>query len=511
MSSPLRALAAPIYIPSLIYSIGNGALQPVIVLAALDIGFSEAGSSAVLGVSGVVGVFTAPMLGSFITKVGDRRSLVIASVLALFALAISLSALLYSDTSYAEVAFIGGIVAIAISLNVWTLARQAYIADSLPGMWRGRGLSTLGGVLRIGVLVGPLLSTALIALWGLSSVFVMNGVTVAISLALILRYLTPVQPLADTSSIEAQAIEAQAERVEQQEREEAEEQALLDAHAELQERPELVELEDRDELAGQEGQPAVEPAIDVDDLAVIDGHEAGEPVVPAESNVDAAMAKRPRSGRNMPSDSHPLGVPRPDLRSTIIAGIGITSLTVLRANKNVIIPLWGTALGLDHETITLAFAASALIDTIMFYPAGKMADRRGRLWALLPSLIIMSFAIGLMVTWSTAVGFFVGSILLGFGNGFGSGILMTLGADLSPSQNRATFLGYWQAIANSGTAAGPFVVSGLTALIGVAAGLWATAALGLFGAIWFRALLPGTYRRLGLTLRGMPIEPEDTK
>ncbi|MEZ7897560.1 MAG: MFS transporter [Flaviflexus sp.] len=511
MSSPLRALAAPIYIPSLIYSIGNGALQPVIVLAALDIGFSEAGSSAVLGVSGVVGVFTAPMLGSFITKVGDRRSLVIASVLALFALATSLSALLYSDTSYAKVAFISGIVAIAISLNVWTLARQAYIADSLPGMWRGRGLSTLGGVLRIGVLVGPLLSTALIALWGLSSVFVMNGVTVAISLALILRYLTPVQPLAGTSSIEAQAIEAQAERVEQQEREEADEQALLDAHAELQERAELVELEDRDELAGQEGQPRVEPAVDVDDLAVIDGHEAGEPVVPAKNDVDDAMAERPSSGRHMPSDSHPLGVPRPDLRSTIIAGIGITSLTVLRANKNVIIPLWGTALGLDHETITLAFAASALIDTIMFYPAGKMADRRGRLWALLPSLIIMSFAIGLMVTWSTAVGFFVGSILLGFGNGFGSGILMTLGADLSPSQNRATFLGYWQAIANSGTAAGPFVVSGLTALIGVAAGLWATAALGLFGAVWFRALLPGTYRRLGLTLRGMPLEPEDTK
>lgn len=511
MSSPLRALAAPIYIPSLIYSIGNGALQPVIVLAALDIGFSEAGSSAVLGVSGVVGVFTAPMLGSFITKVGDRRSLVIASVLALFALAISLSALLYSDTSYAEVAFIGGIVAIAISLNVWTLARQAYIADSLPGMWRGRGLSTLGGVLRIGVLVGPLLSTALIALWGLSSVFVMNGVTVAISLALILRYLTPVQPLAGSPASETEAIGAKHKQAIQNEAQEAQEAQKIQGKDRPGGLDEPIEHEHRCAVNGR-AVTGDDPAVaDEDKMAVIDGHEAGEPVVPAESDVDDAMAKRPRSGRNMPSDSHPLGVPRPDLRSTIIAGIGITSLTVLRANKNVIIPLWGTALGLDHETITLAFAASALIDTIMFYPAGKMADRRGRLWALLPSLIIMSFAIGLMVTWSTAVGFFVGSILLGFGNGFGSGILMTLGADLSPSQNRATFLGYWQAIANSGTAAGPFVVSGLTALIGVAAGLWATAALGLFGAIWFRALLPGTYRRLGLTLRGMPIEPEDTK
>ncbi|WP_054952381.1 hypothetical protein [Flaviflexus massiliensis] len=80
----------------------------------------------------------------------------------------------------------------------------------------------------------------------------------------------------------------------------------------------------------------------------------------------------------------------------------------------------------------------------------------------------------------------------------------------SPSRNRATFLGYWQAIANSGSATGPFVVAGLTAIMGVSGGLSATAGLGLFGAIWSRALLPATYRRLGLTMRSMPINfPED--
>ncbi|WP_054952383.1 MFS transporter [Flaviflexus massiliensis] len=190
--NPLRALAAPVYIPSLIYSIGNGALQPVIVLAALDIGFGDAGSSAVLGVAGVVGVFTAPVLGSFITKVGDRRSLIIASILALVALALSGSALFFGDSTYAKTAFMTDIVALAISLNVWTLARQAYIADTLPGMWRGRGLSMLGGLLRIGVLVGPLLATGLIAQWDLGSVFTLNAITVATALALIIRYLVPI-------------------------------------------------------------------------------------------------------------------------------------------------------------------------------------------------------------------------------------------------------------------------------------------------------------------------------
>lgn len=421
MRSPLRALAAPIYIPSLIYSIGNGALQPVVVLAALDIGFSDAGASAVLGVAGVVGVFTAPLIGRVITKLGDRRSLIFASVLALAALGLSLSALFYPDTAYATAAFMSGISLIAISLNVWMLARQAYIADALPGMWRGRGLSTLGGMLRLGVLIGPLLSTALIALWGLESIFVMNAVTVSIALALIIRYLVPLPS--------------------------------------RQTRP-------KQEAGGQQ------------------------------------------ADRRHRRDAHPGGVPRPDLRATIITGFGVTTLTILRSNKNVIIPLWGASLGLENEIITLAFAASALIDTIMFYPGGRLSDRMGRMWGLVPGLTIMSSAIILMVLWADPIGFFLGSALLGFGNGLGSGILMTLGADLSPSTNRANFLGYWQAISSSGMAAGPFIASALTAGIGISAALWATAGLGLFGALWFRALLPGTYRRLGLDLRGMPLQTD---
>ncbi|MGO1402642.1 MAG: MFS transporter [Flaviflexus sp.] len=456
MSSPLRALAAPIYIPSLIYSIGNGALQPVIVLAALDIGFGEAGSSAVLGVAGVIGVFTAPLLGKFITRVGDRRSLIIASLLALAALAVSTTALFFPGTFFAKAAFLLGIAIIAISLNVWTLARQAYIADALPGIWRGRGLSTLGGMLRLGVLVGPLISTALIALWGLESVFVMNAVTVAISLALIVRYLVPLPKPAEAS----------------------------------------------------QGEDGSAPAADADQGEPSSAQSGTAKIARTEAK-ESAGAGGTSHKRYLPTDAHPGGVPRPDLKATVIAGIGITSLTILRANKNVIIPLWGTALGLDNELITLAFAVSALIDTVLFYPAGKLADRKGRLWALMPSLTIMSAAIILMVSWGTVPGFFIGAALLGFGNGFGSGILMTLGADLSPSTKRATFLGYWQAIANSGSATGPFVVSGLTAALGISAGLWATAGLGLFGAVWFRLLLPKTYARLGLNLHGMPIQSRD--
>ena len=58
-TSPLRPLYLPVYGPTLVYSIGSGALQPVLVLAALSIGFSSASSSAVVGMFGLVGVVAA--------------------------------------------------------------------------------------------------------------------------------------------------------------------------------------------------------------------------------------------------------------------------------------------------------------------------------------------------------------------------------------------------------------------------------------------------------------------
>ncbi len=82
---------------------------------------------------------------------------------------------------------------------------------------------------------------------------------------------------------------------------------------------------------------------------------------------------------------------------------------------------------------------------------------------------------------------------------------MTMGADLSPTTNRAAFLGIWQSIVAIGTAAGPFVISGMTAAVDLRAGLWATVAIGIFGLIWCATLVPVAYRRLGTDLRGKPL------
>lgn len=415
--SPLRQLLWSVYLPSLIFSIGSGAVQPVVVLAALKLGFSDAGASAVMGVFGIVTVLTAPLLGRMISARGDRPSLIMGSFIALGALSLALTSLFFPGPTWSQVSFIGSLALLAIAGNIWSLGRQAFIADNLPPIYRARGLSTLGGMLRVGVLIGPLLATGLLALWALEAVFVLNIVTVLISLALVVKFFVP--PAED-----------------------------LNSHPQ----PETT------------------------------SHTVSHPQPPTSP------------------------VTLPHWPSTILMGAGIFALSVLRSNKNVIIPLWGTALGLPEHVITLAFGCSAFIDSTMFYPIGKITDKRGRLYSLLPALLIMSAGIVLMVTWQTPVGFFVASALLGLGNGCGSGIVMTLGADLSPPHNRAAFLGTWAAITNTGNAGGPYIASAMTAILSLSGALWATAVIGFLGAAWFALLLPRTYRTLGLDVRGNRLE-----
>jgi hypothetical protein len=73
-------------------------------------------------------------------------------------------------------------------------------------------------------------------------------------------------------------------------------------------------------------------------------------------------------------------------------------------------------------------------------------------------------------------------LLLGFANGIGSGIVMTMGADLAPQRGRAAFLGLWRFIADTGGALGPFLLSGMIALSAVGPAALSIGALGVVAA-----------------------------
>ena len=81
-------------------------------------------------------------------------------------------------------------------------------------------------------------------------------------------------------------------------------------------------------------------------------------------------------------------------------------------------------------------------------------------------------------------------MFLSVANGVGSGILMTLGADLAPKDQPAPFLGAWRFSGDAGSAIAPLVVSLLTAVVSIAFASGVLGFVGLAGAVAARALHP---------------------
>nr|WP_231712077.1 MFS transporter [Arthrobacter sp. zg-Y820] len=163
-------------------------------------------------------------------------------------------------------------------------------------------------------------------------------------------------------------------------------------------------------------------------------------------------------------------------------GLGILLIAAVRASRQAVIPLWAQHIGLDPTQTALIYGLSGAIDMLIFYPAGKVMDLKGRRWVAVPCMLTMAAGLALMPLTSDGTGLLLVSLILGFGNGIGSGIVMTLGADFSPSPGRPQFLGIWRLLADSGTMAGPALLSAVTALVSLSAGIGATAVLGVLGA-----------------------------
>ncbi|MFP6796297.1 MAG: MFS transporter [Pseudomonadales bacterium] len=176
----------------------------------------------------------------------------------------------------------------------------------------------------------------------------------------------------------------------------------------------------------------------------------------------------------------------------ITAGIVMVVLSFLRHGRVLMIPLVGVSLGLGESEIGLAFSLSSLIDMLMFFPAGLILDHAGRKYALAPSLFFLGTAIVLLPLATGFVQFCAIAMLAGLGNGFGTGIFMTLGGDFSPPIGRSEFLGVWRLVGDSGGALGPFVMGTIASATTLAiASAW-TGGLAVIGLIILFRYVPET-------------------
>ncbi|TKV26375.1 MFS transporter [Arthrobacter sp. NamB2] len=388
----LRAIAVGAYGPSLLYGVATGAILPVIALTARDLGADLATAALVITLSGIGSLVTNVPATLIATRFGERTALVGAALWCAAAMFLAIAAPTLP-------VFAAAVFMVGMAGAIFGLARQSYLTEAVPPHFRARALSTLGGVTRIGVFVGPFAAALAMRPLGLDGAYWVGGVASLAAAALSWR---------------------------------------------------VPELPSRGRA-----HPSVQ------------------------SPIEAALAPPPAPTVRSVLRSH--------ARVFGTVGIGVLLIAAVRATRQAVLPLWAENIGLDASTTALIYGLSGAIDMLVFYPSGKIMDTKGRRWIAVPCMIIMGSALTLLPLTGDSVGLLLVALLIGFGNGIGSGIVMTLGADLSPSPGRPQFLGIWRLLTDLGTMGGPALLSLVTAVATLSAGIWATAVLGFLGAgvLWY--------------------------
>lgn len=408
MSSPatfrLGSVALPVYLPSLLFAIGEGAVLPIIPVDAALLGGSLALAgfiSALIMVGTLIGDIPS---GWIVAKVGERNAMLGSAVAALLGLVLCLIATVPAVLGV-------GVLLIGIATASFALARQAFMTTFVPLSHRARALSLLGGMFRAGYFVGPFLAAAVIGLTGSTrAVFGIHAVACIVVAIVLLVLPDPSAVLAERRSALGTATGAR--------------------------------------LAA-EGAP-----------------------LPAREGLFRTLTR------------HRQVLARMGLAAALIGG--------LRSSRAVILPLAGVSLGMGEGDIALVIGFAGAVDLALFFTSGQIMDRFGRLWSALPSMIGLGLghlALALVVWLAMAgrlgdsVGWFIAvAIGMSLANGVGSGILMTLGADLAPRHDPAPFLGAYRFTGDAGNAAAPLALSGLTAAVSLPFAAVAIGVAGLLGA-----------------------------
>jgi len=165
----LRSLILSVYLPTFLFSIGQGAVLPIIPLFARDLGASVAVAGLIVAMRGVGTMLFDLPSGVAVSRFGDRGAMVVGTFLvAVVAVGASLSRSVL--VLAALILIMGG------GWAFWQVARLAYVSEVAPLRMRGRAMTLVGGVNRAGNFVGPILGGFLASRYGLESAFYAQAV-----------------------------------------------------------------------------------------------------------------------------------------------------------------------------------------------------------------------------------------------------------------------------------------------------------------------------------------------
>lgn len=148
-----------VYLPTVLFSLGEGAVIPLIPVIASELG-ADVAFAALVASALVVGQLCGNLpAGWAVARIGERLTMVIAGVVAMLA---GVGMLLSPSIGLlAASVFVLGFCAAAFGL-----ARHAFMTTRVPIAMRARALSLLGGSFRLGIFIGPFVAAGLLAVFG---------------------------------------------------------------------------------------------------------------------------------------------------------------------------------------------------------------------------------------------------------------------------------------------------------------------------------------------------------
>jgi len=162
------------YAPTLLYGVGEGAVLPVVVLSARDLGASLSTAALIVTLLGLGSLAFSIPSSMVVNRFAERGAIIGAG-------AIGAAACLVCAAAGSVWAFAVAVVVLGAAGSVFRLARQSYLSEVVPIHRRALALSTLGGVMRIGVLIGPVLGGVAISAFGLDGAYVVAATALVLA------------------------------------------------------------------------------------------------------------------------------------------------------------------------------------------------------------------------------------------------------------------------------------------------------------------------------------------
>ena len=136
----LRSIAVAAYGPATLFGLAEGSMLPVIALSAIDRGASTSIAALIGALIGIGSIVTNIPSGILATRIGERRSMLLAAVATVAGLALCLVDLGRGTDSL--LTFGSGVLLIGAASSVYGLARQSYLTEMVPPHMRARALFT---------------------------------------------------------------------------------------------------------------------------------------------------------------------------------------------------------------------------------------------------------------------------------------------------------------------------------------------------------------------------------